>query len=196
MAPNTQQEHQADRRVPGRRRAPTLPRACSRQPRRTAGSMRRRRKRLRRRGHRSALRARPRDSPADGYTLFVGTPSTHGTNVAVYPNLDYDPVQGLRAGHADRDVAVHAADVADVRREISEGSDRAGEGASRPAQLRVVRQRQHQSLVAELFDSLAGIDVAHVPYRGSAPAMTDLIAGRVQYTFDGPPRSGQVKGHR
>jgi len=48
-------------------------------------------------------------------------------------------------------------------------------------------------LAGELFASLAGIDVTHVPYRGSPPAMTDLIAGRVQYTFDGPAALGQVR---
>src|SRR5205085_10562514 len=48
-------------------------------------------------------------------------------------------------------------------------------------------------LAGELFASLPNIDVTHVPYRGSAPAMTDLIAGRVQYTFDGPAALGQVK---
>jgi len=48
-------------------------------------------------------------------------------------------------------------------------------------------------LAGELFASLADIDVTHVPYRGSPPAMVDLIAGRVQYTFDGPAALGQVK---
>src|SRR5207249_204165 len=50
----------------------------------------------------------------------------------------------------------------------------------------------------ELFNSLANIDVRHVPYRGGAPALADLIAGRTQYTFDGTAalpaiRAGQVK---
>src|SRR6185436_13270128 len=40
-------------------------------------------------------------------------------------------------------------------------------------------------LVAELFNSMAGIQANHIPYRGSAPMMTDLIGGRIQYAFDG-----------
>jgi tripartite-type tricarboxylate transporter receptor subunit TctC len=48
-------------------------------------------------------------------------------------------------------------------------------------------------LAGELFASLADINVTHVPYRGGGPAMVDLIAGRVQYEFDGTASIGQVK---
>ena len=50
-------------------------------------------------------------------------------------------------------------------------------------------------LVAELFNSMAGIETNHVPYRGSAPVMTDLIGGRIQYTFDGVSTTlGYIRG--
>jgi tripartite-type tricarboxylate transporter receptor subunit TctC len=54
-------------------------------------------------------------------------------------------------------------------------------------------------LVAELFNKMAGIEANHIPYRGSAPMMTDLIGGRIQYAFDGVAttlgyiRSGTVR---
>ena len=53
-------------------------------------------------------------------------------------------------------------------------------------------------LASELFQSMAGVKTNHIPYRGSAPALTDLIGGRIQYTIDGPAalsfiRAGTVK---
>ena len=61
---------------------------------------------------------------------------------------------------------------------------------SRQDQFRVVWQRDPQQSLGELFKMMAGVDMVHVPYRGSAPALTDLLGGQVQVMFDAlPPRS-------
>ena len=131
----------------------------------------------------------------DGYTLLLGTPSTHGTNVAIFPHLDYDAVKDfapvMLIGTSPFMLLTSPTfDAKSVK-------DLIADAKAHPGQLNFASYGNGSinHLVAELFDSLAGIDVAHVPYRGSAPAISDLIAGRVQYTFDGPAALGQVKGH-
>jgi len=138
--------------------------------------------------------AKAAHAAADGYTLFVGTPSTHGTNAAVYPSLPYDPVKDfapvmLIGTSPFMLLSSPAFDAKSVR-------DLIARAKARPGALNYASYGNGSinHLVGELFASLAGIDVTHVPYKGSAPAMADLIAGRVQYTFDGPAALGQVKG--
>jgi len=138
-------------------------------------------------------------SPKDGYTLLLGTASTHGTNPNVYTKLPYDPVRDFTPVAliteaplvlvANNDVPVKNVSeliaLAKAKRgELSFGSY--GIGSS-------------NHLVAELFNAMAGIEANHIPYRGSAPMMTDLIGGRIQYAFDGVAttlgyiRSGTVR---
>ena len=138
--------------------------------------------------------ARAAHAAPDGYTLFLGTPSTHGTNVAVYSNLSYDPVKDftpimLLGTSPFMLLAAPGFEAKSVQELIALAK-------ARPGQVNYASYGTGSinHLVGELFASLAGIDVTHVPYRGSAPAITDLIAGRVQYTFDGPAALGQVKG--
>jgi tripartite-type tricarboxylate transporter receptor subunit TctC len=134
----------------------------------------------------------------DGYTLFVGTPSTHGTNVAVYPKLSYDAIKdfvpiGLIATSPLLLIASPTLDVASIGDLFKLARARPGEldyGSFGTGSI--------NHLAIELLQSMAGIRTNHVPYRGSAPAMTDLIAGRIQYTMDGPAaltfiRAGTVK---
>jgi tripartite-type tricarboxylate transporter receptor subunit TctC len=138
--------------------------------------------------------AKAAHSAPDGYTLFVGTPSTHGTNAAVYASLPYDPVQDF--------VPVMLIGTSPFMLltsptfEVKSVHDLIAMAKARPGQLNYASYGNGSinHLVAELFASMAGIDVTHVPYKGSAPAMADLIAGRVQFTFDGPAALGQVKG--
>jgi len=124
-------------------------------------------------------------APPDGYTLLFGTGSTHGTNPSIYPRLSYDPVRDfvpivlvssspLLLVSA---TSVHARSVKDLidlaharRDELSYASYGIG---------------SINHLAAELFNAMAEIQANHVPYRGSAPALTDLIAGRISYMFDG-----------
>ena len=124
-------------------------------------------------------------SPPDGYTLLLGTGSTHGTNASVYSRLTYDPVRdfvpvvqvsslpfllvvppALPARSVGELIALARAKPG----ELSFGSFGTG---------------SINHLAAELFNSMARIQASHIPYRGSAPALTDLIAGRLHYTFDG-----------
>jgi tripartite-type tricarboxylate transporter receptor subunit TctC len=124
-------------------------------------------------------------APADGYTLLVGTGSTHGTNSNVYARITYDPVRDfvpivlLTSSPLLLIVppSLPAKNVGDL---IALGQGRPGElsfGSYGTGSI--------NHLGAELFNSMAKIQANHVPYRGSAPAMTDLIAGRLNYMFDG-----------
>jgi tripartite-type tricarboxylate transporter receptor subunit TctC len=142
--------------------------------------------------------ARAAQAAPDGYTLFMGTPSTHGTNVAVYPKLSYDAIKdfapiGLIATSPLLLIASPTLDVATVGDLIKLAHARPGELAYGSFGTGSINH-----LAIELFQSMADIRTNHVPYRGSAPAMTDLIAGRIQYSMDGPAaltfiRAGTVK---
>jgi len=137
--------------------------------------------------------ARAAHAAPDGYTLLVGTPSTHGSNVAVYSKLDYDPVRDFAPI-----MLIGTSPFMLLASPSFEGKsvkDLIALAKAAPGRINYASYGTGSinHLAGELFASLADIDVAHVPYRGSAPAMTDLIGGRVQYTFDGPAALGQVK---
>ena len=122
---------------------------------------------------------------ADGYTLLVGTGSTHGTNSNVYARLSYDPVRDfvpvvLLSSSPLLLIVPQASPAKSVGDLIALGRGRPG-GLSFAS----YGTGSINHLGAELFNSMAKIEANHVPYRGSAPAMTDLIAGRIDYMFDG-----------
>ena len=142
--------------------------------------------------------SRAAQAAPDGYTIFVGTPSTHGTNPAVYTKLPYDPIKDFAPigliGTSPFLLIAHPAVKAQSAKELI------GLARAHPGELNYASfgNGSINHLGAELFNSLANIDVRHVPYKGGAPALVDLIAGRVQYTFDGSAavpaiRGGQVK---
>ncbi|HTO47004.1 MAG TPA: tripartite tricarboxylate transporter substrate binding protein [Burkholderiales bacterium] len=142
--------------------------------------------------------ARAAQAAPDGYTLFVGTPSTHGTNPAVYPKLSYDPVRdfapiGLIGASPFLLVAAPSLKATSVAELLALARAHPGE-----LDYASYGNGTINHLVGELFSSMADIKVSHIPYRGGAPAMVDLLAGRVQYTFDSTAafpqiRSGKVK---
>jgi len=124
-------------------------------------------------------------APADGYTLLMGTGSTHGTNSNVYARLSYDPVRDfvpvvLLSSSPLLLIVPQASPAKSVGDLIALGRGRPG-GLSFAS----YGTGSINHLGAELFNSMAKIEANHVPYRGSAPAMTDLIAGRIDYMFDG-----------
>jgi len=142
--------------------------------------------------------AKAAQAVADGYTIFVGTPSTHGTNVAVLANLPYDPIRDFSPigliGTSPFLLIVHPSVPASSAKELI------ALAKSKPGELTYASfgNGSINHLGAELFNSMASIEVRHIPYRGGAPALADLIAGRTTYTFDGTAalpaiRAGQVK---
>jgi tripartite-type tricarboxylate transporter receptor subunit TctC len=129
--------------------------------------------------------ARAAQAAPDGYTIFVGTPSTHGTNKAVLANLSYDPIRDFSPialiGTSPFLLIVYPGVPASSAKELI------ALAKSKPGELNYASfgNGSINHLGAELFNSMANIDVRHIAYRGGAPALADLIAGRTQYTFDG-----------
>jgi tripartite-type tricarboxylate transporter receptor subunit TctC len=124
-------------------------------------------------------------APPDGYTLLMGTGSTHGTNSSVYPKLSYDPVRDfvpvVQVTTSPLVLIVPPGLPAKSVEELIEL------GRSKPGELSFASYGTGSinHLGGELFNAMAKIKASHIPYRGAAPALTDLMAGRIQYTFDG-----------
>jgi tripartite-type tricarboxylate transporter receptor subunit TctC len=123
-------------------------------------------------------------SAPDGQTLLVGTVGTHAINAALYKKLPYDALGDFTAiamvAQAPVAVVVHPAQpVSSLAGLVTLAKRKPGElnygsaGVGTPGHL-----------TAEMFKSVAGIDIQHVPYKGSAPAVTDLIGGQIQIMFD------------
>jgi len=126
-------------------------------------------------------------SPADGYTLLLNTIATHGIGPHIYSNLQYDPVKDfepvilvaklplimvVNAQFPAHTVAEVVAAAKAKPGELSFSSSGAG-GAPH--------------LAGEMFKNFTGTAIQHVPYRGSGPAVIDLIAGRITMMFDATP---------
>ena len=133
-------------------------------------------------------------APADGYTLGLGGTGTLAIDPTLYPNVGYDPRKdfapiGLIATSA-LVVLVHPSVPAKTIPElIALAKQEPGKLAYASAG---VGSGIH--LGAELFAYMAGIKLTHVPYKGSAPALTDLLGGHVQIYFSSlPPAIGLVQ---
>jgi len=126
--------------------------------------------------------------------LGLVRPSTHGANVAVYDKLNYDPVRDFAPVMLIGSSPLML--LASPAFEVKSVKDLLATARTKPGAVNYASYGTGSinHLAGELFASLADIDVTHVPYRGGAPALADLIAGRVQYTFDGTASLGQVKG--
>lgn len=123
-------------------------------------------------------------APPDGYTILMGTVSSHAINPALTKDVGYDPVTDF----APISLVASLPFILDVNPSVP---------AHSVAELVALAKRQpgkltfasagigtSNHLAGELFKSMAGIDIVHVPYRGSAPALEDVIAGHVTMMFD------------
>jgi tripartite-type tricarboxylate transporter receptor subunit TctC len=136
-------------------------------------------------------------SAPDGYTLLMGTVGTHAINPSLYSKMPYDHVKDfapvvLVAGVPNVLVVNPALPVNSVSDLIKLAKDK-------PGQINFASSGSGTSihLSGELFKTMAGIDMTHVPYKGSSPALTDLIGGQVQIMFDNLPSAlPQIKGGR
>ncbi|MEO5595860.1 MAG: tripartite tricarboxylate transporter substrate binding protein [Lysobacteraceae bacterium] len=128
-------------------------------------------------------------APADGYTLLMGTTGVLSINKYLYKNLGYDP---------DRDfVPVSYTSlitnilVVNQDAPVKSVADVIATAKDQPGKLTFASSGAGSSthLSAELFKSMAGVDILHVPYRGSSQALTDVVAGQVTMLFDNAPSS-------
>ncbi len=142
-----------------------------------------------------AARAAP-----DGYTLFFGTTATQAITPHYYRKLPYDPLKdfapiNLIAG-AGYILVVHPSLPANTVKEFI------ALAKAKPGALNFSSAGNGSALhlTAELFRSMAGIDMVHVPYKGAAPALADLLSGQIQTTFNPASvvlphiKSGRVRG--
>ena len=138
-------------------------------------------------------------SPNDGYTLLMGTVGTHGINRALYPKLAFDPIKdfapvtlvaavpNVMEMNADKAKALNIRNVADFVKYTK----------ANPGKLNMASSGSGTSihLAGELFKSMTGTFMIHIPYKGSGPALIDLIGGSADVMFDNLPSSmQQIKG--
>lgn len=118
----------------------------------------------------------------DGYTLLFGTAATHGINVSLYSSLPYHPVRDFEAialvGLAPMALLVPQGQSRTLKELIVKLKAEPGKG-SYPSS----GNGTTNHLAGELFKTRAGVDVLHVPYRGTGPALQDLLAGRHTFMF-------------
>ncbi len=122
-------------------------------------------------------------SKPDGYTLLLGTAATHGINVSLYPHLEYDPVKDFSpvalTGQNPMVLLVPPSMPPTLDRLIAKLKAEPGKWSYASS-----GNGTTNHLGGELFKKRTGVDVVHVPYRGSGPALQDLLAGRVAFMFD------------
>ena len=136
-------------------------------------------------------------SAPDGYTIQLGTQSTNGSNKIFYPNLPYDPIADFEPltllGTACMALTIPNSIPAGTAKELVDWIKKQ-DGVSYAA---ATGSSQH--IAAELLVKRAGLKATLVPYRGSAQAQPDLMAGRIAFMFDNLPsalpqaRAGRVK---
>ncbi|MDQ0038703.1 tripartite-type tricarboxylate transporter receptor subunit TctC [Variovorax boronicumulans] len=138
-------------------------------------------------------------APNDGYTLLMGTVGTHGINRALYPKLPFDPIKdfapitlvaavpNVMEMNADKAKSLNIHNVQDFIKYAK----------ANPGKLNMASSGSGTSihLAGELFKSMTGTFMAHIPYKGSGPALLDMVGGNADVMFDNLPSSmAQIKG--
>jgi tripartite-type tricarboxylate transporter receptor subunit TctC len=127
-------------------------------------------------------------APADGYTLLMATFS-HAVNATFYRKLPFDTLKDFAAVT----LVASAPNVLQVNPSVpvQTVAELVALAKSQPGKLNFASAGNGSSshLAGELFKTLADVQIVHVPYKGAAPAMTDLLGGRVEMSFDPLPSS-------
>lgn len=139
-------------------------------------------------------------APADGYTLLLTTSSTHAISPHLVAKLPYDPIK-------DFTPIVHLADAANVllvtpKLPVKNVRELIAYAGAHPGELNYASSGNGTivHLTTEAFKAQAGVSINHVPYKGTAQAIPDLVAGNVQVLFDsiasGMPhvKNGRLRG--
>jgi tripartite-type tricarboxylate transporter receptor subunit TctC len=137
-------------------------------------------------------------APADGYTLLMAS-TAHSINATLYPKMAYDPVKDFApitvVAETAQVLVVHPSVPANNVRELIQWLK------SRPAPVLYssAGNGSQPHLSTEMFKSMSGTQMTHVPYKGGPPAMNDLLAGHVQVSLATAPsavphvKSGKIK---
>ena len=136
----------------------------------------------------------------DGYTLLYGTNGTHSINASLYRNLPFDPVKDFAP--VSRMTSIAAMLIVNPKLPVQSAAQLIEYARANPGKLNFASAGNGTTshLAGELFKSMAGIDIVHIPYRGGALAITDLIGGQVQMMIEVMPnayplaREGRVRG--
>ncbi len=138
-------------------------------------------------------------APNDGYTLLMGTVGTHGINRALYGNLPFDPIKDF----VPITLVAAVPNVMEMNTEKAKslGIKNVGDfiqyAKTHPGKLNMASSGSGTSihLAGELFKSMTGSFMTHIPYKGSGPALLDMVAGNADVMFDNLPSSmQQIKG--
>jgi tripartite-type tricarboxylate transporter receptor subunit TctC len=120
-------------------------------------------------------------APPDGYTLVIGSIGTHAVNPTLFTKLPYDPVKDfapiILMLEAEGMLVVHpSVPVQNVSELIQLAK-------AKPLTFASAGMGSASHLAGELFKTMAGVDMTHVPYKGNVPAITDLLAGQTSMLF-------------
>jgi tripartite-type tricarboxylate transporter receptor subunit TctC len=130
--------------------------------------------------------------PADGYTILYATSTTMAINVSVHKQLSYDPVRDFAP------IALFAVTpfvlVVNANLPVRSVADLVSYAKARPGALSYASNGPGGAahLFAELTKTMLGIEMTHVPYKGNAPALNDVVAGHVSLMFVDPSASVQL----
>ena len=117
----------------------------------------------------------------DGYTLMMTTNSSHAANLALFKSLPYDPVKGFES------VALFGLApfliVATPNAPFNNVKELVAYAKANPGKLSYGAGTSTATVSGESFNRIAGIEVLRVPYKSAPPALTDVIAGNIHYTF-------------
>jgi tripartite-type tricarboxylate transporter receptor subunit TctC len=142
-----------------------------------------------------AARAAP-----DGYTLLYGTNGTHAINASLYKNLGFDPIRDFIP--VSRMTEIAAILIVNPKVPATSTAELIRYARANPGKLNFASAGNGTTshLAGELFKSQAGINIVHIPYRGGALALTDVIGGQVEMMIEVMPnaypqvREGRVRG--
>lgn len=126
-------------------------------------------------------------APPDGYTLVLGVIGPISINVSLFSNLPYDPERDLAP--ITKAVSVTNILVVNPKLNVRTVAELIALAKSRPDTMNFASGGAGTAghLAGELFKSMAGVKITHIPYKGSGPALNDLIGGQVDMFFDNMP---------
>jgi tripartite-type tricarboxylate transporter receptor subunit TctC len=137
---------------------------------------------------------------ADGYTLLYGTNGTHAINASLYREMRFDPVKDFAP--VSRMTEIAAMLIVNPQLPVNSVAELIRYAKAHPDKVNFASAGNGTTshLAGEMFKRAAGVEIVHIPYRGGALAVTDLISGQVQMMIDVMPnayplaRDGRVRG--